>query len=316
ETIKNCDVCSRHSSGVRNLQKQRIKLGSPFDKVGIDIVGPLPRTYNGNRFIVVATDFITRWSEASALKSKSSKLVAEFIVTKIFTQHGPPNELLSDQGCEFLNQTVKTVCAIMNSKKTFTTSYNPKCNGTAERVNQTLIGKLAKLVDTRWKEWDEFLPFAVYAYRISPRKITAVSPFELLYGRRENPMANEEDIPIINESNDLLLERLDTTRRLLINTERQIREKEIMKLKQGKRADDIELNSFVRRRKLAIDRENKLDSKFDDIFKVLEKGKNGSYTIEDLDNRKFKVNRKDILLIEGSDPTHWINLKKGGMSGD
>ncbi|KAF9761524.1 Retrovirus-related Pol polyprotein from transposon [Nosema granulosis] len=149
DAVKTCDVCLRHSSWARNLKKQGIKLGGPFDKVGIDIVGPLPRTYNGVRFIVVATDFITRWSEADPLKSKSAKLVAEFIVSKIFTQHGPPNELLSDQGCEFLNQTVKTICSIMNSKKTFTTAYNPKCNGTAERVNQTLIGKLAVVCQLR-----------------------------------------------------------------------------------------------------------------------------------------------------------------------
>jgi hypothetical protein len=66
-------------------------------------VGPLLRTYNENRFTVVATDHTTRWCEAKALKSKSTNLVAEFMIKHILLNHGTPVELLSDQGCEFIS---------------------------------------------------------------------------------------------------------------------------------------------------------------------------------------------------------------------
>ncbi|MGL4849247.1 MAG: integrase catalytic domain-containing protein [Clostridium sp.] len=294
----------------------RILLNSPFDKVGIDIVGLLPRSYDGNRYIVIATDHISRWSKAKALKSKSAKLVAKFLVSHIFMQHGPPKELLSDQGCEFLNKSVKTVCEILNTKKSFTSSYNPKCNGAAERVNQTLIGKLARLADERWSEWDEFLPYALYAYRISPRKATGNSPFELLYGRKENPLACRDREPPIVEENELLLERLRDARSFLLEEERSLRRAEINKTGLGHPTDDMEVGQFVRRRKIQTERLHKLDGKFDGIFKIISKGDKGSYTIRDLEGRKFNVNRKDILLIEESDPAEWISSKKGGMLGE
>ncbi|KAF9761436.1 hypothetical protein NGRA_2654 [Nosema granulosis] len=134
-----------------------------------------------------------------------------------------------------------------------------------QRTNQTLVGKLAKLVDGKWQELNEFLPYAIYAYRVSPRKMTKASPFELLYGRRANNMCDKFNDEPIQEENGLLVERLNYLREKLINEEKKIREIEIGKVKRGRAVNDIEVGEYVRRRKLESERENKLDYKFDGV---------------------------------------------------
>lgn len=190
--------------------------------------------------------------------------MAKFIVEEIFINYGSPRKLVSDQGREFLNNVVKKICQIMDTRKIYTSPYNPKCNGVVERVNQTLIGKLAKLVNQRWNEWDEFLTYALYAYRIIPRN-NGVSPFELMNGRKPGKMS-QEDIEI-EEADGLIVERLNCMREILLREEREIRDKEIQRIKRGRDVEDLEINDYVRRRKLAVNKENKLDNKFEDIFR-------------------------------------------------
>ncbi|KAI5150755.1 hypothetical protein ENBRE01_1688 [Enteropsectra breve] len=127
---------------------------------------------------------VTRWCEAKAMKGKSAKHVAEFIWNEIFLRQGPPMNLISDRGKEFLNEIVASLCQIQGTKQSITSAYNPRCNGTAERLNRTLLEKLAKLFNGKYNQRDEFLPIALYSYRISPRSRLNVSPFELLYERK------------------------------------------------------------------------------------------------------------------------------------
>ncbi|KAG0441881.1 Protein NYNRIN [Dictyocoela muelleri] len=80
EFIQNCLVCKKFKKKDINLQKFRNKLTNPFDKLQIDIIGPLPKSQFSNRFIVMAIDTTTRWIEAKALKSKNFLCVANFIL--------------------------------------------------------------------------------------------------------------------------------------------------------------------------------------------------------------------------------------------
>jgi transposase InsO family protein len=130
--IDTCEICKKYSRSKANLQQYRLTLNQPFSRVGIDVVGPLPKSWRGNKYLLVATDHLTRWAEAKAVKTKSVKETAKFIM-EIMNRHGPPEELLSDRGKEFLNSTVAKLCELMNTKKTYTAAYNPKCNGAVER---------------------------------------------------------------------------------------------------------------------------------------------------------------------------------------
>jgi hypothetical protein len=73
--------------------------------------------------------------------------------------------------------------------------------------------------------WDEFLPYAIFLYQISPKKSSKVSPFELLYGRQPRSMTEESEIVLSEGDNELIIERLKEVRRTLIDEEKRIRKK-------------------------------------------------------------------------------------------
>ena len=101
--VQSCDNCQRRGKYKRNEPLHPIPVHEPFYQIGIDIVGPLPRTEKGNRYIVVAVDYLTKWSEAKALGEATAENVATFIYESIICQHGCPTRILSDRGTHFNN---------------------------------------------------------------------------------------------------------------------------------------------------------------------------------------------------------------------
>jgi hypothetical protein len=101
--ISTCDNCQRFGRPVRTEPLHPISVGQPFERIGIDIVGPLPRTARGNRYIVVAVDYLTKWPEARVLSIASAEAVANFIYDNIICHHGAPQTILSDHGTHFKN---------------------------------------------------------------------------------------------------------------------------------------------------------------------------------------------------------------------
>src|SRR5258705_7462472 len=81
---------------------QSIPIGEPWDRVGIDLLGPFPRSKAGNNMIVAATDYATRMVITKAMPNGTAPEVAHFIVEDIICKFGSPRELLSDQGKVFL----------------------------------------------------------------------------------------------------------------------------------------------------------------------------------------------------------------------
>ena len=182
--VKTCDVCQRRGPPPKRPERlYPLKVGGPFDRVGIDMVGPLPITPRGNKYIIVATDYLTRWPEARATTDATAATAATFLTDCIFTQHGAPRELLSDRGTTFLNQTVAALCKRWETKNVFASAYHPQTNGLVERFNKTLVETLAKLCMRQERDWDELIPAALFAYRTAKQETTRQTPFSLLYGR-------------------------------------------------------------------------------------------------------------------------------------
>ena len=183
--ISSCLVCI----GKKNPQSQQIPIHSithpdkPFDLVGIDFIGPLTETNNGNKHILVFTDYATRWVEAFATKDQKAMTVAKILIEEIISRHSAPASLLSDKGRNFLSDVISEVCQYFRIKKINTTSYHPQCNGLTERFNGTLAKMLSSYCSEHQTDWDEFLPTVLFAYRTSEQKTTQETPFRLLYGR-------------------------------------------------------------------------------------------------------------------------------------
>uniref|UniRef100_A0A158P4Y1 RNA-directed DNA polymerase n=1 Tax=Tetranychus urticae TaxID=32264 RepID=A0A158P4Y1_TETUR len=183
--VKNCFTCQldKRGSGTLEAPLKSIVVNNAFDKIGIDLVGPLPKSY-GQQYIVVCTDYFTRWIEVEAIGDLMAETIAEFLVNKIFLRHGCPKTILSDQGRNFISSIVGEIKNFMGSKWSFSTSYHPATNGLTEKANQTVCTMLTHYCQNEnRKKWARLIPVMGFAYNTSVNKSTKSSPFYLLYGR-------------------------------------------------------------------------------------------------------------------------------------
>lgn len=156
---------------------------TPFERIGVDIVGPVERSQKGNRFILVVCDYATRYPEAYPLRDVTAKQIAAALLN-FFSHVGIPKEVLTDQGPNFMSRTLKQVYQLLGIKRVRTTPYHPQTDGLVERFNQTLKGMLKKFVSENGKDWDKWLPYLLFAYREVPQASTGFSPFELLFAHQ------------------------------------------------------------------------------------------------------------------------------------
>ena len=149
----------------------------------MDIVGPLERTRSGHRFILVICDYASRYPEAFPLRNITASAIARALL-QLISRVGIPNEILTDQGTAFLSKTLKQVYGLLGIRGIRTTPYHPQTDGLVERYNRTLKSMLKKFVAANGEDWDQWLPYLLFAYREVPQSSTGFSPFELLYGRQ------------------------------------------------------------------------------------------------------------------------------------
>lgn len=147
------------------------------------IYWPLPVTTTHKRYIIVATEYLTKWPEAHALEKADAESVANFIFEELICHHGAPKEILSDQGSHFCNKLVDTLCKKMTIVHHTSTAYYPQTNRLVERFNKTLCGVLNKCINQFDKEWHECVTPALFAYRTISHHTTGYELFYLLYGQ-------------------------------------------------------------------------------------------------------------------------------------
>ncbi|XP_041421806.1 uncharacterized protein LOC121394536 [Xenopus laevis] len=186
EYCSSCPVCQK-TAPVKPSDKAPLipipVVGKVFERVAMDIVGPLEKSSKGNQYILVVCDYATRYPEAIPLRNITAKSVADALI-KIFSSLGIPREILTDQGTNFTSSLLKELYALLGVKALRTAPYHPQTDGLVERMNQTLKRMLKKFVEDDPKHWDRWLPYLLFAYREVPQASTGYSPFELLYGRQ------------------------------------------------------------------------------------------------------------------------------------
>jgi hypothetical protein len=183
--VKRCPSCAKFKDTRKTAKAplQPLPYAGPWERVGVDLLGPLPITKRRNRFIIVFTDYFSRWVEAIPLPDTEATTVAEAFITEIICRHGTPNQLLSDKGPQFLSAVMKEVCRLCDIKKSTTSGYHPQTNGLTERCNKVIGTMLAIYTNERQQDWDVGLPFILCAYRASVQSTMSFSPYHILYGR-------------------------------------------------------------------------------------------------------------------------------------
>lgn len=187
EFVQQCDTCQKRArrSKLRKEEAHPIPTPSrPFYMVGCDAVGPVLPSKRGNRYILVAIDYLTRWPVAAAVPDITEETTSRFLFECIVKDFGVPSYLLTDRGSNFLADHVEHFLRTIGCRHLATTAYRPQVNGLCERMNQTLVQALSKIVRDRGEksDWDDSLAAAVLAVRTMPNEATRFSPSMLLYG--------------------------------------------------------------------------------------------------------------------------------------
>ena len=188
EWCRKCRTCSTRKMAPpsKRAPLQTLQAGYPLQIVAVDILGPLPVTAQGNKYVLVACDCFTRWVEVYAIPNQEALTVAKMLVDEMFCRFSPPEQLHSDQGRQFEADLLKEVCTLLQIHKTRTTAYHPHCNGLVERFNRTLLDMLSTTVKDHKMDWDQCIRRVCLAYNSSVHASTGYSPFYLMYGRQVN----------------------------------------------------------------------------------------------------------------------------------
>lgn len=221
----------------------------PFAKWGLDFVGPIkPKAHPSNcEYIIVATDYFTKWPEAKALRTNSAAEVARFLYQNIMTRFGCPVELVSDQGTHFLNKVIQELTdqhLIIHKKSTV---YHPQCNGQAESSNKILINTLKKILKANKRDWDKKLGSALWAFRTSYKVTTGMAPFRMAFGL-EAVVPMEFMVPSL---------RIAVEERMPMEESREERILKLVTLEEERQLSILTAATVQRRRKAWADRQGK-----------------------------------------------------------
>ena len=163
------------------MSGQPILTLEPFQKWVFDFVGPFhPPSIGDFQYILVATNYYTKWVEAKALCDNIA--LSCFLYENIMTHLGCLVELVSDQGSHFINEVIRNLCqhTLISHRKSRV--YYPQANGLAESTNKTLQRILKKIVNQHRMNWQIRMQYALWVADTTNKESLGCSPFRLVYG--------------------------------------------------------------------------------------------------------------------------------------
>jgi transposase InsO family protein len=116
--------------------------------LGLDIVGPLPTAQGNLKFTFVVVEYFTKWIEARAVSTITSKTAQKFFWQNIVCRFGVPSELTVDNGKQFDSQDFRDFCFSISTKLAFASVYHPQSNGVVERANDKIFTTIKKRFST------------------------------------------------------------------------------------------------------------------------------------------------------------------------
>lgn len=155
---RTCEVCRQ--TGMRNLTYEPqtpIMAYRPFNKWGIDAIGPLPRTQSGKEYIIMGVDYMTQWAEAVSTSRITASDVGKSVFESICCRFGIPLEIIFDRGPGFRGDLVNDLMHRLQIQHKHSSPYYPQCNGLVEKVNGMICIIITRQVCDKPKDWDKHL---------------------------------------------------------------------------------------------------------------------------------------------------------------
>ena len=143
----------------------------------MDVVGPLPVTTRGHKYILIFQDF-SKYVVAVPTERQDADTIARAFVERIVLLYGTPQIVQTDQGSNFMSEVFRNTCSLLKVKK-----IHPEFQGSTERSHRVLAEYLRHYVSGDQTDWDAWVPFATYVYNATQHSATGYTPFELMFGR-------------------------------------------------------------------------------------------------------------------------------------
>ncbi|GJS10065.1 reverse transcriptase domain-containing protein [Tanacetum coccineum] len=148
---------------------------------GIDFIGPFPSS-KGNKYILVAVDYLSKWVEAKALPTNDARVVVKFLKS-LFARFGTPRAIISDRGTHFCNDQFAKVMSKYGVTHRLATAYHPQTSGQVEVSNRGLKRILERTVGENRASWSDKLDDALWAFRTAFKTPIGCTPYQLVYGK-------------------------------------------------------------------------------------------------------------------------------------
>ncbi|GJX70777.1 reverse transcriptase domain-containing protein [Tanacetum coccineum] len=183
EFVKSCDACQRQGkiSQRDEMPQNAIQVCEIFDVWGIDFIGPFPSS-RGNKYILVAVDYLSKWVEAKALPTNDARVVVKFLKS-LFSRFGAPRAIISDRGTHFCNDKFDKVMSKYGVTHRLSTPYHPQMSGQVEVTNRGLKRILERTVGENRASWSDKLDDALWAFRTAYKTPIGCTPYKLVYGK-------------------------------------------------------------------------------------------------------------------------------------
>lgn len=145
-------------------------------------MGPFPQSF-GKSYILVAVDCVCKWIEAITTPTNNAKVLTKFLMKNIFSRHGTPRAIISDEGTNFCNKLFETLMAKYGVKHKVVTAYHPQSSGKVEVSNREIKRILEKLVNPSRKDWLKHLDNSLWAYITTYKTPLGRSLYRLIHGK-------------------------------------------------------------------------------------------------------------------------------------
>ncbi|GJW36687.1 reverse transcriptase domain-containing protein [Tanacetum coccineum] len=181
--VTRCDICQRQGkiSQRDEMPQNSIQVCEIFDIWGIDFMGPFPSS-RGNKYILVAVDYLSKWVEAKALPTNDARVVCKFLKS-LFSRFGAPRAIISDRGTHFCNDQFTKVMLKYGVTHRLSTAYHPQISGQVEVSNRGLKRILERTVGENRASWSDKLDDALWAFRTAYKTPIGCTPYKLVYGK-------------------------------------------------------------------------------------------------------------------------------------
>ncbi|GJT67028.1 reverse transcriptase domain-containing protein [Tanacetum coccineum] len=179
DLVTRCDTCQRQGKILQRdeMPQNSIQVCEIFDVWGIDFMGPFPSS-RGNKYILVAVDYLSKWVEAKALPTNDARVVCKFLKS-LFARFGTPRAIISDRGTHFCNDQFAKVMLKYGVTHHLSTAYHPQTSGQVEVSNRGLKRILERTIGENRTSWSDKLDDALWAFRTAYKTPIGCTPYKI-----------------------------------------------------------------------------------------------------------------------------------------